>query len=173
MLWLLVVTQVLILVVIVGVPVYLWRNRDRYLMAFTGLVRQWDDVVGALGTLVSLIKEQRADEFRRQHVSSAYVAGTITLANANQVYNILALVRAQLDANCPGAARSFNLYATHANTAQVLVGSSAMTATSYAYSLNPDDMHEYESTYQNIPFGYLSAMSTAAGQQLGVEVMVM
>lgn len=104
-------------------------------------------------------------------MESAYVAGVITLTDASKAYNLLALIRAQVDPNCPGAARSFNLYGVHANTAQVFIGSGKVTNTNYAYVLNADDMRGYESDYQNVIFGALSGYSTSPGQQLGVEVM--
>jgi hypothetical protein len=104
-------------------------------------------------------------------VTSQYVAGVITLTNASTAYNILNLIRTQIDANCPGAARSFNLYAAHANSALVYVGSGKVSNTNYAYVLNADDMREYDSDYQNVIFGALSAFSTSPGMQLGVEVM--
>jgi hypothetical protein len=116
-----------------------------------------------------------ADALRKHPMTptSTYVAGIITLTNANQAYNIYQLIVAQLDANCPQAARQFNLYAAHANTAQILVGSGALTSANYAYVLNADDMREYESDYQNIIMGKLFALSGSAGMKLGVEVMVM
>lgn len=103
--------------------------------------------------------------------SSSYVAGIITLANAATAYNILTLIRAQIDVNCPGAARAFNLYAAHANTAQVFIGSGKVSNANYAYVLNADDMRGYESDYQNVILGAVSAFSTSPGMQLGVEVM--
>lgn len=111
------------------------------------------------------------EALRRKPVDSAYVAGVITLTNAGQAYNLLALIRAQVDINCPGAARSFNLYAAHANSALVYIGSGKVSNTNYAYVLNADDMRGYESDYQNVIFGSLSAFSTSPGMQLGVEVM--
>jgi hypothetical protein len=108
---------------------------------------------------------------RKVPVDSQYVAGVITLANANQAYNILMLIRAQIDPNCPGAARSFNLYAAHANSALVYIGSGAVSSANYAYVLNADDMRGYASDYQNVIVAALSAFSTSAGMQLGVEVM--
>jgi len=111
------------------------------------------------------------EALRRKPVDSAYVAGVITLTNASQAYNILMLIRAQIDANCPGAARSFNLYAAHANSALVYIGAGNVSNTKYAYVLNADDMRGYESDYQNVIFGSLSAFSTSPGMQLGVEVM--
>lgn len=110
---------------------------------------------------------------REGSMDSSYVAGTITLTNASQSYNILALIRAQVDANCPGAARAVNLYAAHANSAQVFIGAGGVTSTNYAYVLNADDMRGYDSTYQNVILGSLFAFSTSPGMKLGVEVMAM
>jgi hypothetical protein len=117
------------------------------------------------------VADRMSAALRRVPVDSQYVAGVITLANANQAYNILALIRAQIDPNCPGAARSFNLYAAHANSALVYIGSGVVSATNYAYVLNADDMRGYASDYQNVIVAALSAFSTSAGMQLGVEVM--
>jgi hypothetical protein len=108
---------------------------------------------------------------RKVPVDSQYVAGLVTLTNGSQAYNLLTLIRTQIDANCPGAARSFNLYAAHANSALVYVGSGAVSNTNYAYVLNADDMREYDSDYQNVLIANLSVYSTSPGMQLGVEVM--
>lgn len=115
------------------------------------------------------------EAFRRDPVASTsnYVAGTVTLTNASQAYNILQLIKAQVDANCPGAARAFNLYAAHANGALVYIGGPTVSSTNYAYVLNADDMRGYDSTYQNVIVGNIFAFSTSPSMKLGVEVMAM
>ena len=67
-----------------------------------------------------------------------YVAGTITLAAGNTPYNLLALIQAQLDANCPGASYEVTIQADSSNP--VYVGTSnligALSTSNYGYVLD-------------------------------------
>lgn len=75
-------------------------------------------------------------------VAPGYIAGTITITGAqiSVPQSFLALIQAQLEANCPGAALYVNLYADSANTKSVKVGApsgigGALSDTNYGYAL--------------------------------------
>ena len=173
MLWLLAAVQLLVLSVLAAVGYALWCIRDPFWSACHHLFRDASNLIERLNC-VTARWESIAEETRKDRMASSnYVAGTVTLTNASQVYNLLNLIHAQVDANCPGAARSLNIYAAHANSAQVFVGSGNVSGTNYGYVLNSDDMRGYDSTYQNVLVGDISVFSLAPGMQLGIEVMAM
>lgn len=71
-----------------------------------------------------------------------YIAGTITISGGQigVPQSLLSLIRAQLEANCPGTALMVQIMADAANAAAVFVGASsniggALSATNYGYAL--------------------------------------
>ena len=110
-------------------------------------------------------------------VPAGYVAGSITVP-ANTVANVLALIQAQLAANCPGTAVEFQIAADVGNAQPVKAGAASkiggvLSATNWAYELLPGGAARgYRSAYPgtNTPIGDLQVLSTAIAV-LHVEVI--
>lgn len=112
----------------------------------------------------------------------AQVAGTVTLATANQPYNLLALIQAQLDPSCPGAGQEVDLQTDVSGP--VYVGSPSplggvLSATNYGYLLYAGSApstagasRTYRSSFpgNNSPVGNLWVMGTVNNTTLHVEV---
>lgn len=68
---------------------------------------------------------------------SGYIAGTITLSDSNP-HQLLALIQAQLDPNCPGAGQEINLQADASGAVYVgeqnLIG--VLSTSNYGYVLD-------------------------------------
>jgi hypothetical protein len=103
-------------------------------------------------------------------IPPAYVAGAVNITAAT-VQNLLALIQAQLAANCPGTAVELMLTADAANTAAISVGAAstikgALSASNYGYQLPATGgvTRVYRSTYpgNQAPVGEIQVFSTAA-----------
>ena len=105
--------------------------------------------------------------------TSNYVAGLISIPNDGVEHNLMDLIKAQLDANSPSAAREINLQAAHTNGGLIYFGRGDVSATQYSYTLGPDGVRNYSSTYQNILVGNLFVFTATSSIKLGVEIMVM
>jgi hypothetical protein len=107
---------------------------------------------------------------------TGYVAGTINLP-ANVVSGVLALIQAQLAANCPGTAVEFQIAADAGNAQVVYVGAAStlggpLTIANWAYQLTAGGpARGYRAAFPGTqtPLGQIQVLSTAAAQ-LHVEV---
>lgn len=110
---------------------------------------------------------------------AGYVAGTITFAGSAPL-QLLALIQAQLDANCPGAGREVTIQAD--SSGPVYVGEAnkvgALSTSNYGYVLDKAQTgfvagasRTYRSTFpgQDSPVGDLMVLM-ADGQTFHVEV---
>ena len=104
--------------------------------------------------------------------ASTYVAGTITISagQAGTPQNLLLLIQAQLDAQCPGAAQEVTIQTDASGSLYVgrynLVG--ALSTTNYGYLLSsgsPGASRTYRSSFpgNNSPVGDLWVLMTGAG----------
>lgn len=105
---------------------------------------------------------------------SVYVAGTITIAAGNTVYNLFDLIRTQLDLNCPGA--GYEITISSDDTGSVYVGCQTpiggpLSTTNYGYQLPPGSYRTYRSGVSGAhsPVGNLQVLMAAAGT-MHVEV---
>lgn len=118
-----------------------------------------------------------------QLFAASMVSGTLTLATANTPYNLLTLIQAQLDPNCPGAGYEVNIQAD--STGPVYVGRpnpvvGALSTSNYGYVLDKaqsgfvgGSARTYRSSFpgSHSPIGDLWVMGTAANTTIHVEVM--
>lgn len=103
---------------------------------------------------------------------AGYVAGTITISagQAGTPQQLLALIQAQLDANCPGAGYEVAV-SNDINSNQTLyVGRQSalggpLSATNYGYALTAGGARIYRSGYpgSHSPIGDLQVLFAAAG----------
>lgn len=111
-------------------------------------------------------------------VVSPYVGGSITIT-ANTVSNLINLIQAQLDKNCPACPAELNLYADDANTTPIYGGAlspigGALSAANYAWKISPLGLSNNRYTIggypgSNVMLGRLFVLSTATAV-LHVEV---
>ncbi len=107
---------------------------------------------------------------------SGYVAGTITISagQANAPQNLLTLIQAQLDANCPGAGREVTLQTDSSGVLYVgetnLIGD--LSTTNYGYALDKAQTgftagasRTYRTTFPGThsPVGDLMVLMAASG----------
>ena len=111
----------------------------------------------------------------RPSVPSPYVAGRIGVPAGTPV-NLLGLIQAQLDPNCPGTAVELQIVADRANTVPVYVGAYSrlagpLSASNWGSELLAGDGRVYASTYpgSSVPLGQLQVFA-AAQAWLHVEV---
>jgi hypothetical protein len=112
----------------------------------------------------------------KPHTPPAYVAGRVTLT-AGQVTNLLALVQAQLEPNCPGAAVEVAVTADANNGGNVVVGAASrlggpLSASNWGFALLPGDVRVYQSNFpgSSTPLGAIQVLATGAAT-LHVEVV--
>lgn len=87
-------------------------------------------------------------------VPSGYIGGSLTLSAGVSAY-LLALIQAQLDPHCPGAAMEVNLFSDSTNSSSdtVKVGSVQVTDgadvddTHFGYALSPGGSRNYRTSY--------------------------
>ena len=100
---------------------------------------------------------------------SGYVAGTITISagQANVPQQLLALIQAQLDLNCPGAGQEVTIQAT---SASLYVGRESplagpLSSSNYGYVLVAGASRTYRTTFPGAhsPVGDLQVLMTATG----------
>ena len=117
----------------------------------------------------------------------AYVAVLVTLAAANNNYNLLDLVNAILAAEtqgdntmrASGAVRTFTVSSfagidgTGGNTKDVLIGDSLLSTTRMGYVLSFGGQGAtYSSSIPNVDFGSLYARSAGTNQKLMIELVM-
>jgi hypothetical protein len=141
------------------------RLRDRFWWLYELLLVFVERLLAWIKPLVKWLCER--------DMTSNYVAGLVSVPNDGVAHNLLVLIIAQLDKNCPGAARELNLQAAHTNSGLIFFGNGGVTDSNYAYTLGQDGVRTYSSTYQNILVGNLFVFTLTASIKLGVEVMVM
>lgn len=115
-----------------------------------------------------------------------YVAVVVTLAAANTVYNLYALINAIVLAEtqgdntiqAPGAARELTITAyngidgTGANTNDILFGDALLSTTRFGYSLSAGQTRDYRSPITNVPLQEIYVLSAGTAQKLAVEITV-
>lgn len=101
---------------------------------------------------------------------AGYVAGTITIspAQAGVPQQLLALVQAQLDPNCPGAGQEVQLQADASGTLYIGEASplgGALSTTNYGYLLTSGSSRIYRTTFpgRHSPVGDLQVLMTLSG----------
>ena len=101
---------------------------------------------------------------------TGYIAGTITISagQANAPQQLLALIQAQLDGNCPGAGYEVNLQADSSGALYVGRQSTiagALSTTNYGYVLPVGASRTYRSGFpgSHSPVGDLQVLMAAAG----------
>lgn len=107
------------------------------------------------------------------YVRKSYVAQTVTLTNANQAYNIFALVQAQIAPQiCPGMCREFNIQSEETNTDEIWIGDNAVGVSNKGYRLqSPGTSRTYRSAdTNNVQVASKFAFSQTAGQKINVEI---
>lgn len=109
----------------------------------------------------------------------AYIAGTLTLATGATPQQILAMILAAASAstnnwvNANGLSNDVLLFADEANTDEILIGDSSLSATNYGFSMPALASRRYGPfTQACFPFMNLWVMTKAAGvgQKLHFEI---
>jgi hypothetical protein len=103
---------------------------------------------------------------------AGYVGGMITLSDSNP-QQLLALIQAQLDPNCPGAGAEINL---QAGSGTLFVGRSSpiageLSPTNFGYQLFAGDSRTYRTSFpgNHSPVGDLEVLMVGGGT-FSVEV---
>ena len=116
------------------------------------------------------------------NVRRSYLGVTVTLAAANTNYNLLTLLQAVTAAqtppsDTPAACRELNIQSypgidgTGANTNDVLIGDSFLSATNMAYVLAVGGSRTYRSASTgSVPVGTIFVRSAGASQKLNIEI---
>ena len=104
---------------------------------------------------------------------SGYIAGTVTLAVANQPYQLRLLIATQLDPNCPGGCQQVDL---STDTTDVYIGApnliGALSVSNYGIHLSPGSTDTSRASFpgNSAAVGSVWVMSPTAGATLHVVV---